>query len=299
MKRVHAIVIAFFLCVATGARADEQGPPPPYSLPWGLRGAAVASVVRSDTVFADYQDAKGNDGKTMVSMLLVGAKLNDKMGAIFRAGYLDHSPPVGEDGNGYFNPVVGVNYLVKPRKDLRVSYFLGLTVPVGQGGGNAPNPATSTAIKSGALARSALDNAMFSVNDVALIPGVDIAYVNHGVTLQWEATVIQAKRVRGEQKQVDRNKTNFTTGIHFGYFFAKPISVGAELRYQRWVTTPSFVEADSSQRDNLSFTLGPRFHARLGHKVWFRPGVSYTTSLAGRMDDLDYRIVQLDLPLYF
>src|SRR5882724_3988211 len=35
--------------------------PPPYSLPWQLRPAVVGNVVRSDTSFAFYKDAKDKE----------------------------------------------------------------------------------------------------------------------------------------------------------------------------------------------------------------------------------------------
>src|SRR6185436_18371319 len=67
-----------------GAEAPPPEPaaakpkPPPYSLPWQLRPAVVGNVVRSDTSFAFYKDAKGKEsGHTITSMLLFSYKLSD------------------------------------------------------------------------------------------------------------------------------------------------------------------------------------------------------------------------------
>ncbi|MFN7976269.1 MAG: hypothetical protein U0166_28705 [Acidobacteriota bacterium] len=294
--RHRVAFLALLLSIAAPALA---GDPPPYSLPWQLRPAAIGTVLRWDSVVADYEDASGNSGRTLVSFLLLSYKVNDKLAPMIRVGYVDNDPPVGKDGNAYVNPAVGATYLIRPSDDWRVGLFLGLTIPVGQGAGNSPNPATSTAVKSGPLARSAMDNAMFSVNDATLFPGVDIAYVHGGFTFQGEVTLFELHRVHGDRVQVDDNKTNLTSGVHFGYFFGPHFSLGGEVRYQRWLTTPSFVEANEKLRDNLSVAAGPRFHFKVGKNVKMRPGIAYATGLDGPIDDLKYSIVQIDVPIYF
>lgn len=296
----HCVAILASLLASGGtALADDPAPPAPYSLPWSLRPAAVADVIRWDTVLADFEDASGTGGDTVVSGLIWGAKVNDRVGTLVRAALVRNDPPSGDSAAAFANPVVGGSYLMKPAQDVRVLLFLGLAIPAGQGAGNDPPAAKSAAVRSGVLARSAMDNAMYAVNDVVLFPGVDVAWVKGGFTLQYEATLLQLKRVRGEKAQPDEDKTNFTTGLHFGYFVGKRVSLGADLRYQRWLSTPAAVEANGSLRDNLSICAGPRFHVELRQKRWLRPGISYAVGLDGAIEDLDYRIVQVDLPLYF
>lgn len=292
----HRVLLGLtFLALAAPAMA---GDPPPYSLPWQLRPAAIATALRWDSVLAQYEDPAGHHGRTIVSFLVYSYKANDRFAPMLRVGWVDNNPPTGADGSGYANPVVGGTYLLRPREDWRVGLFLGLTIPVGQGAGNDPNPATSAAVRSGALARSAMDNAMFAVNDVTLFPGIDVAYVHGGFTLQLEGTVFQLRRVHGDRVQVDENKTNFTSGVHAGYFFGPHFSLSGEVRYQRWISTPSFVKANEGLRDNLSVAAGPRLHFKAG-KVKLRPGIALVDGLAGPIDDARYRIVQLDVPIYF
>ena len=76
-------------------------------------------------------------------------------------------------------------------------------------------------------ARAQLDNALFAVNDLALIPGFGAAYVSGGLTVQVEITLLQLMRVRGEAAQPEASKTNMTTGLHGGYFFLPQLSAGA------------------------------------------------------------------------
>jgi len=182
--------------------------------------------------------------------------------------------------------------------DFRLAGVLSCVVPVGMGGGDAPSPGTAAATRSGAPARSAMDNAMFAVNDLTVMPGLDLAWVRGGATVQLEATLLQLTRVRGAQVNPDAARTNFTAGLFGGYQFVPALSAGAELRYQRWLSTPSFVEANADLRDNLSAALGLRTRAAIGGHV-MRPGLSYGRGLYGDLQAKQYQYVQLDLPIAF
>jgi hypothetical protein len=142
-----------------------------------------------------------------------------------------------------------------------------------------------------------MDNALFAPNDLALITGASAAYVDGGLTVQAEATLFELIRVRGAAVQPDKEKTNLTSGLYAGYFVVKQVSIGGELRYQRYLSTPSFVAADptSAIRDTLSAAVGVRTHWKLDATQWIRPGVSYTRGLDDPMKGRSFNIVQLDL----
>jgi hypothetical protein len=157
-----------------------------------------------------------------------------------------------------------------------------------------------------------MDNAMFAVNDFTVFPGVDFAYVAGGFTAQIEATVLQLTRVKGDKQPAmglpnnpDKSKTNFTMGLHVGYFVTPFLSVGAEWRHQRWLSTPKSVELDEASmtpqgtRDTSTFSAGPRFHIKLSDSVWFRPGVAFAIATDSPLEKAEYKIVQLDLPIAF
>jgi len=282
-------------------------PPPPYSLPWQLRPAAIATVLRSDTTFAFYEDPVSEEsGSTIASMLLGSYKLTDAFAPMVRLGVVQNSPPDGPMSPGsafnFINPVVGGTYMLKLSPDFRLAFFLGLTVPVGGGGGDSPDPANATANGAGILARSAMDNAMFAVNYFTVFPGVGLAYVNHGFTAQVEVTLLQLLRVRGEDHLAgaDSSRTNLTMGLHLGYFFIPQLSAGAELRHQRWLSTPASIMADEDTlRDNSTFAIGLRAHFELSDTIWLRPGIAYARPIDDPMDAAGYDIVQLDIPVAF
>jgi hypothetical protein len=301
------------------AVAPAKPKPPPYSLPWQLRPVVAGSVVRSDTAFAFYENpTSGNSGSTIASMLLASLKVTDNLAPLVRLGMVSNSPPDGqlvgmtmnelESATGFLNPVLGATYALKFGPEWKLGLFLGITVPVGSGGGDDAEPEARAANSTGILARSAMDNAMFAVNDFVVFPGVGFAYTNFGFTAQVEATVLQLTQVRGgDAAQPDDSRTNFTAGLHLGYFIIPLLSVGAELRHQRWLSTPAAVEADENLpdaqqngiRDNTTFAIGPRFHFKLSDSVWFRPGVAFALPLDNPMKKSEYKIVQLDLPVAF
>jgi len=285
--------------------------PPPYHLPFQLRPVAAATVIRSDTAFAFYKAPNdGPSGTTIASTLLASYKVTPEFAPLVRLGIVSDSPPdtpTAPDGKvGFMNPVIGGTYGIKPSPETRLGLFLGIALPLGSGGGDTPDPAVKAAVSKGINARSAMDNAMFATNYLTFFPGVGFAYVAKGLTVQVEATLLQLIHVKGKALEdvplpgkEEASRTNLTMGLHVGYFFIPQLSLGAELRHQRWLSTPAFVEADSSRRDTTTVAIGPRVHFKLGENIWFRPGIVYARGLDKPMTTADYNIVQLDLPFIF
>src|SRR5262249_46575433 len=92
---------------APGAASDSQPAaappaPPPYSLPWQLRPAAIGTVVRSDTAFAFYKPAT-EGGSTVASMLAGTYKLTPEFAPLVRLGVVSNSPRSGpmSPGSGF------------------------------------------------------------------------------------------------------------------------------------------------------------------------------------------------------
>jgi hypothetical protein len=295
-------VVVLLGCTLRPLPVRAASSPPPYSLPWQLRSAIPATVLRSDSALALYQDDAGRRGTTFVTTFSAALRVTPSFAPFVRVAAVTHHPPgATSTATSFLNPVVGGTYGLRLPGSLRLALFLGLALPVGQGGGDTPNTAQAAANKAGILARSSLDNALFTVDYFGFVPGADLAYVAHRWTIQVEVTFIQLVRARGAAAQVDTARTNFTTGLHVGYFILPQLSIGAELRYQRWLTTPSFVAADrtGAQRDTFTVAGGLRGHVRLGRKVFFRPGLAYVRGLDDPLAARRYSILQLDLPVVF
>jgi hypothetical protein len=282
--------------------ASAKPKPPPYSLPFQLRGVIPGNVVRSDSTLGLYENAAGSEtGSAFVSTLLASYKLSDEFSPIVRVGVVSNSPPSpANSATNFMNPVLGALYGLKLSPELRLGLFLGVTVPVGGGGGNTAAAENKAANAAGIAARNAMDNAMFAVNDFTVFPGVDLAFISSGFTAQVEATLLQLTRVRGDDRaQPDSSRTNFTMGLHLGYFLVPELSLGAEIRHQRWLSTPRAVETNSAARDTTTFAVGPRVHLKLAEKMWLRPGVSFSMPIDKPYSDAKYKNIQLDIPFVF
>ncbi len=293
------------------ATAEAKPPPPlaPYSLPWSLRPVIAPTVLRIESSLARYENAASEGGLSAVTVLTGSYRIEGTgpkaagLAPMLRLAIASDLPPSAAAPGGTIvsNPLVGAGYAMRFDR-LRLNAFLAATVPIGGGGGNAPDAGNANARAKALPARMQMDNALFAVNDFTLVVGLAAAYVAHGFTLQAEATVLQLMRVRGEAVQKETSKTNFTSGIHAGYFFAPWISAGAEVRYQRWLNAPLAVDADATgaTKDNLSLALGPRFHVQVG-KTWLRPSVAYERGIDKPLASalLNYHVVRLDVPLLF
>ncbi len=282
--------------------------PAAYSLPWALRPVVSASAIRVETSLARYENAAADHGVTAATVLTGSYRVEGTgpkgagLTPLFRMAMVADAPPVGIPGGFVVgNPLLGASYAAL-FSNMRANVLLGATLPVGGGGGDAPDAGTVNARQKGVPARVQMDNALFAVNDLAIVFGLGGAYVAHGLTIQIEATLLHLVRVRGEAVQKETSKTNFTTGLHVGYFVMGHLSVGAEARYQRWINAPLSVDADASgaTKDTLSLAVGPRGHIKLG-RAWFRPSIAYERGLDKPLASaqLNYHIVRVDLPIVF
>lgn len=299
------------LAPAAGSAADtrrdapEATPPPaaapapqPYVSPSIGRSVSPGTGVRFDTTTAPFQ-ANGQTSVASAFFLSGSYKINDAAGVNVRTGFDRVGQPGMADKVGFLNVSLGGMYSWKLGRAFRLATSLGLWLPVGSGGGNSGDQDLVAAHKATSLARSAMEGATFSVNDLTLQPAVDFAYVDHGLTVQLGVGVSTAIRARGEEQQKDTLKVSSTYGLSLGYFVLPQLSLGAELRYQRYLSTPSSVEKDPTARQNLSAAATVRGHVQLAEGVKLRPGVSYGHGLAGPVEKNGYHIVQLDLPVSF
>jgi len=326
-RRLTSILIAAVCCTSAGlsrpaaaatapeatavsaappAAAPPAPPPPPYSIPWQLRPIAATTAVRSDTSTAFY-DTNGSSGMTVATMLAGSYQVTPHLAPLVRLGFVnDDAPGAAVGGSSFIDPIVGLTY-ARRVGGFRWAAFGAVTVPIGSGSGDHPSPGAADANKTGPLARSGMDNAMFAVNYFTAIVGADAAYVDHKLTVQAEATLFQLLRVHGDDAgaaSTDASRTNSTMGLHVGYFLFPVLSLGAELRYQRWVATPTQLNAmgakvDVPNLDNVTVAIGPRAHFSVGRGMFLRPGISYSRALDQPLSGHSYNIVQVDLPVIF
>ena len=287
-------------------------PPPPYSLPWQLRPVTVGNVVRSDTAVAFFKNGD-NVGSTVATTLLATYKLTPNLAPLVRLGFVQNSPIRGGWHRATERSVVREphrgRHLRAPRRPTSCRWLRRRHHPRRDGGGDTPDAGAAQAVKDAPAARSAMDNAMFAVNYFTAIGGVDAAFVAKGFTAQIEATVFQLARVRGENaaSATDSARTNSTAGLHLGYFVIPQLAIAGELRYQRWLSTPTRKNAMTGavsdipdvNKDTMTVAVGPRAVFKIGKAIWFRPGIAYARGLDQPLSTSSYNMVQVDLPVAF
>ena len=257
-----AVVLVSPLASADGTQESVESSPSsalptsPYATPWQLRSILPGNTARLDSAIAFYDDKSGNTGGLAVATDLGGSyKLSSNLALSARIETVSSAPPANAAGaTAFTNPLVGATYSFQLSNEFRLGFFLGMTIPIGSGSGNTPNPAITNALNASILARSAMDNALFATNYFGLIPGLDLAYIANGWTVQLEATLLQFTRVKSDIG--DQYRTNFTSGFELGYSFTPLVMLEGELHYQRYFNNQT-VEA----------TLNLRF------KTWPSPSV--------------------------
>lgn len=286
---ISTFALALTLGLAHTALAQAAAP---YSAPFQLRGAVAGNALRSETAFgfSDGADA-------VASYLSVSYKLMPDVAGVARVGVASASPASGVGGTALMNPQLGVLWSPKLGESFRLSPFLGVTLPVGMGGGETPTPEVSAALAAARQSRFGLDSGIALPNHLWMTGGVSAAWIAHGVTLQAEATLHQGVKTRGAST-VDEAITNTVSGVFAGYSVIPQLNVGAELRYQHFLSTPASVAKTPELRGQLSFAAGARGHFKVG-ELTLRPALSYGRALGGVAGDASVHAVIFDMALAF
>ena len=286
---------------------------PRYSLPWQLRPVTTDSMVRIDTAAAVFNDAQGNVDIAVPTVFAASYHLTPHWAPTIRLGFVgNNAPGAALDGTAFANPIVGAVY-ARALGIYRLALFGATTIPIGTGGGDAPN-LRAAETNAAAIAARPADAAMFAVNYMAGIAGADLAYVGHGFTAQGEMTLLQFVRVRGGDGggANDALRTQAAVGLHVGYFIGSHFSLSSDLLHRRWLSHPTTFGATTGARvtfsdagtDTTTVAVGPRVHFRLGKHGWIRPGLSFVRGIDGRGIDAPLiasqtTAVQLDVPVTF
>ena len=285
---VHGMRILIVVFATFWSAAVHADGPAPYTAPLQLRGAVAGNAVRTETALGF-----GDNGGAVASYLSASYKFLPDLAGVVRVGLASGSPDVGSAPVALMNPQLGVLWSPKLGESFRLSPFLAVTMPVGMGGGEDPDPGVVASLAAARQARFALDGAIALPNHLWVAGGISAAWIAYGLTVQAELTLVEGIQVRGPAA-ADDAMTNSLGGVFVGYAVLPVLSVGAELRYQRFLSTPTSVVKDPDARDQLSFAAGARGHIALDG-VTVRPGVSYGRALGGVGGRLHTQALVFDL----
>lgn len=268
--------------------------PPPYSVPFFLRPMPAVNVVRLDTVLSPHDRVGAsmmvpNSGLALdvVQIATVGIRLADWAQVIARMGWDWTSDP---GWAGVSNLILGSNFTWRIESMFRLSIFAALELPTGTDGTGSQVHANAR------MSRLAMDNAMFVVDHLGGIVGAGFAYIDHGLTIQVDATLLAFGRVEG---MGDEGLVNSTFGLLVGYFIIPELSVAGELHHQHFVSDPAAVAASPELRSQTSGTLGVRFHIQPAAGIWIRPAISWSAGFDPPLAADAWQMFQLDIPVFF
>ena len=178
---------------------------------------------------------------------------------------------------------------------------------IGGGGGNMPDAGAAAANAAGIRARSAMDNAMFAVNYFTAIAGGGVAYVDHKLTVQLEATLLQLFRVRGDgAASGDRLDAHQLDGRPARRVLHRPDAVRRRRAALPALADHADAAGDGHDHEHRQHRDG---HGDDGDRtarplpgrqgVWLRPGIAYARGLDTPLTTSSYNMVQVDVPFYF
>lgn len=271
----------------------KPNPTPRFVLPFQLRPVIAKTLVRDDLVASTHAG-----GSTVANVTTLSYSFLPNVAALARVPYVSNTPKTGPHGTAFGNPLLGGLYTPALRPTTRLSLFAGVAFPFGQGGGNTPDKAKASAEAAAIYGRAAMDNALWVADYGVGTGGVGLAQVVGLCTGQLEATLLHLVRMRAENAQKDASRTNLTAGLMAGCYVLPPLQMIGELRYQRWLSTPTVVTLDDSKRDQATAGFGLRFDVRAG-AIMLRPGLLAAMPLDSPMKKADYRQVVIDLPIVF
>ena len=313
--RVHAGAVVVGTGLATWSSATSAQPaaassqvaaappevvaaPAPYALPFGLRGALAPTAVRAETAYG----WNAGQSSTVVQYLTASYAPLKNLSLGVRGGWVDYIPEKGTSSTAFTNVTVSGVWADNIVPSVKVAGALGLALPIGQGGGDSPDPGQAAAIAAGSLARSRFEGlTMFRPNHLTPFAGGDVVWVSGGATLQAEANIFQGFRVRGgAQSDPDSAITNLTMGASAGYTFVPELSAVLEVRDQTFLSTPSAVDAGRMSRTWVTVGGGPRANLRLAKDMIVRPALAYFQPLNDASPTISassYHIFLLDIVL--
>lgn len=279
-----AILVASYPPAWAGAQV-------PYALPFQLRPAVAPNLVRLEAVL----DAR-EGGASGVAVVTGACRVLPSLSLLARAAYVVDVSGRAAEG-AFANPLLGLLFARDVAPGLRVGVFAASTVPIGQGERLPADSPEVLALSNGRLARASLDNALFSTNHLTVAVGVSAAWLVERFTIQIEATLLGAFRVRASPDSIVEN---LTCAGWVAYAITDWLFAGVALHHQHFLSTPSAVRSGGELgRAQTSVAVGTRVRIPLGAGVWVAPGLSYLHGIGGLLAVRDDHVLTLDVPTTF
>jgi hypothetical protein len=188
------------------------------------------------------------------------------------------------------NPAVGMSIHFDVTDHLSLAAQSGLTLPIGSGGGTSPSPSALRAWM------NSIDwDTIFAVNHVDVFNGVRATYTLEPFSLQFESTLHELLRVRGQDSDpVGAVATITGTTLTLSYAVLPRLSLSTALSETRVWNTPTYVANDPDSRVDYFFSAGASTSLKLG-ATDVSPGIVYTRALDPPLSQQGFQVAELDL----
>jgi hypothetical protein len=280
-----ALVVAAGACWTSRALAQEPtpdaangaAPPAPIGLSGGLSNSFVL---------------RGNGAEsTLMTVLSASYAWTSSFSTFARVGSVYNASTGLESAAGWANPALGASVLFPVTKSLSIGGLSGVTIPVGSGGGNSPSPAALRAWT------NSIDwgGAMFAVNHVDIFAGVHAQYSLDRLTLQFDSTLHELLRVRGQETDpIGAAATVTGTTATVSYAVLPQLSFSTALSETRVWNTPTYVVVDPNSRVDYFFSAGVSTDVKIG-RTDVTPGLVYARALDLPLSGQGFQVAELDL----
>lgn len=287
--RVSLLAALFFALLVTGwePRAVAQEPTrdessaAPQPAPVGVSGSLSNSLVLRGSV----------SEATLMTVLSASYAWTNSFSTFARLGSVYNASSGLPGAAGLANPALGVTVQFEVTKHLVIGGQLGITVPVGSGGGDSPSPAALRAWT------NSIDwgGAMFAVNHADIFHGARATYTIDALSLQLECTLHELLRVRGAAADPIGSAATVTgTTATVSYAVLPRLSLSTALSETRVWNTPAYVVADPNSRVDYFFSAGVSTSVKVG-RTEIAPGISYARALDLPLSGAGFQVAEIDL----
>ena len=233
----------------------------------------------------------GTSQETLMQILSGSYALNSWLSTYGRVGWVHDASADGSSGNGFANPAAGLTASVPVGKHLTLGGIVGVTVPVGSGGGNAPNKAVLKAWT------NSIDwgGAMFAVDHVDTLVGGKGALAFGDLTLSLESTLHELTRVKGEAADPIGAHASVTSTMATVSFALHPkLTLSSALSETRFWNRPTCIRETPASAQDYFFIVGASTDFKV-RGVDVAPGLVYARALDLPLSADKFQVVELDL----
>jgi hypothetical protein len=259
-----------------------QEPLPPTTITLGMSPAAVLRT-------GSYES-----GSSAITTFRASYTRFNAFSPFLRMGVAFNAPISGGAAGALSNPVAGFQSSFQATDWLGLRFSGLAAIPVGS---SSDNPAIRAASREGV----GLGGRLFDVDYFSATLGLDVDLVPGDFGFVVKNAVTKAVKTRGDQ-DVDPDKTSLFSALQVNYSPLRSSRHGgflffAEGRAVVWLSTPSFVAKDPTEREDLYAGGGVQWTARTRNAAVFSTSLAFFRAVDAPLANTGYNQVETDFSI--